>query len=104
MSSFVSPAETASDYVAGIDPDGTIARNAKEIGLLIEPDIDQVAAAFFDSYMRETGLIDRLAQSVIDKIRAESRVYAAHKLMHFREARWTRSAADCVRHARKHGV
>ena len=104
MSSFVSPAETASDYVAGIDPDGTIARNAKEIGLLIEPDIDQVAAAFFDSYMRETGLIDRLAQSVIDKIRAESRVYAAHKLLHFREARWTRSAADCVRHARKHGV
>ena len=104
MSSFVSPAETASDYVAGIDPDGTIARNAKEIGLLIEPDIDQVAAAFFDSYMRETGLIDRLDQSVIDKIRAESRAYAAHKLMHFREARWTRSAADCVRHARKHGV
>ncbi|PBN43028.1 methyl-accepting chemotaxis protein [Sphingobium sp. D43FB] len=104
MPSFVSPADTAAEYMADIDPDGAIARDAKEIGMLIEPDIDQVATAFFDSYLTETGLADRLTQSVIDKIKSESRIYAAHKLMHFQEARWVRSAADCVRQARKQGV
>lgn len=104
MSSFVSSPAAASDIAVDIDPDGTIDRAAKEIGMLIEPEIDRVAAAFFDSYIRETGLDGRLSQSVMDKIQAETRIYARAKLMHFKEARWIQSASDCVRHARKHGV
>ncbi|MBB3980571.1 methyl-accepting chemotaxis protein [Sphingobium fontiphilum] len=87
-----------------IDPSGAIARQAQEIGRLIGDDLQQVADAFFETYMAETGLQARLSAQVAARIRAEAHEYIRSKLLHFDTGAWARSAADCVRHARKHGV
>lgn len=104
MPSSVTTATVTSDYLSEIDPNGTLARDAHEIGTLIRPDLATVASSFFAAYMRETGLQSRLNTSVITRIEAESLNYIDQKLLHFQDARWARSAADCVRHARKHGA
>jgi methyl-accepting chemotaxis protein len=97
-------AATASEFLAGVDPTGAIARSAREIGEMIGEDLDKVGATFFDSYMRETGLQQRLHSGIIVRIEAEARLYVREKLLRFESGRWATSAADCVRHARKHGV
>ncbi len=104
MPSYASAVTNPTDYVGEYDPHGAIARAAREIGGLIESDMAAVADAFFSTYMRETGLKDRLPRNAVDRIESEARLYVEQKLMHFQDARWTKSAADCVRHARKHGV
>ena len=104
MPSYVSAANASSDYVGEFDPDGAISRAAREIGTLIESDLDSVAAAFFSTYMRDSVLGDRLSRTAVQRIEAEAARYVEQKLFHFQDARWARSAADCVRHARKHGV
>ncbi|MBH1992889.1 MAG: chemotaxis protein [Sphingomonadaceae bacterium] len=104
MSSYVPANAAISDYIAEVDPDGTIAPGAREIGLLIESELASVTSAFFDSYMRDTGLHSRLSANVVTRIRSEAHSYIEQKLLHLRDGRWARSSADCVRHARKHGV
>jgi methyl-accepting chemotaxis protein len=104
MPSYASAATDPTDYVGEYDPHGAIARAAREIGGLIDADMAAVADAFFSTYMRETALKDRLPRNAVDRIESEARIYVEQKLLHFQDARWTRSAADCVRHARKHGV
>lgn len=86
-----------------IDPSGTIAGHAQAIGQLIGDDLHQVADAFFESYMAATGLRARLGEQVAARIRSESYEYIRGKLLHFEADAWARSAAGCVRHARKHG-
>lgn len=99
------PVQTApADFIASNDPEGTIGRHAREIGLLIEADLPAVADAFFTTYIKGTGLGERLPASVTQKIRAETGHYIEQKLLHFQDGRWTVSAAECVRHARKHDV
>ncbi|MEC3910259.1 methyl-accepting chemotaxis protein [Sphingobium sp. CR2-8] len=100
----LSTAVATSDYMAEVDPSGAIARNAREVGELIGDDLGSVGAAFFASYMQETGLKDRLGSAIIARIEREADNYVREKLLHFAEGRWARSAADCVRHARKHDV
>ena len=100
----LSSSSATSDYLAEVDPTGTIARAALEVGELIRDDLDSVAAAFFDSYMRETGLQQRLGGAIISRIESEASAYVQEKLLRFADGRWARSAADCVRHARKHDV
>ncbi|WP_420145705.1 methyl-accepting chemotaxis protein [Sphingobium sp.] len=90
--------------MAEVDPTGAIARSAREIGELIGDDLASVGAAFFSSYMRETGLRDRLSGGIVGRIEQEADKYVREKLLHFAEGRWAQSAADCVRHARKHDV
>jgi methyl-accepting chemotaxis protein len=104
MPSYASAATSPTDYVGEYDPHGAIARAAREIGGLIDADMAAVADTFFSTYMRETALKDRLPRNAVDRIESEARIYVEQKLLHFQDARWTRSAADCVRHARKHGV
>ena len=104
MSSSSSAALATSDYIADVDPDGAIAREAREIGMLIADDIDSVGATFFTAYMRDTGLRAQLSAPAIKRIETEARRYVEQKLLHFQDGLWARSAADCVRHARKHGV
>ena len=69
-----------------------------------EADIPKVAEAFFTSYMRDTGLDQRLGSAIVERIRTEARHYVEQKLLHFQQGDWARSAANCVRHARKHDV
>lgn len=104
MPSSLSPANITSDYMADFDPSGAIASAAREVGELIEKDLGSVGATFFTTYMRETGLQDRLSRTVIARIEQEADRYVREKLLHFAEGRWAQSAADCVRHARKHDV
>ena len=104
MPSTLPSANTTSDYLAEVDPTGAIARVAREVGELISDDLDSVGAIFFTTYMRETGLQQQLGGAIIARIESESRRYVQEKLLHFGEGRWAASAADCVRHARKHGV
>ncbi|MEA3390828.1 methyl-accepting chemotaxis protein [Sphingobium sp. CCH11-B1] len=104
MPSNILSAATASSLLAGVDPDGALARAAREIGEMIGDDLDSVGTTFFDMYMRETGLKDRMGAAVLARIESEARNYAHDKLLRFETARWAASAADCVRHARKHGV
>ncbi len=104
MPSFVSTATLNPELVAEIDASGAVGRDAREIGLLIEADIGTVAEAFFTSYMRDTGLEKRLSAAVVDRIRTETYTYIEQKLLHFQEGNWAQSAANCVRHARKHDV
>ncbi|MDO7833898.1 methyl-accepting chemotaxis protein [Sphingobium sp. HBC34] len=104
MPSTTSSAIATSDYLAEIDPTGAIARAAREIGDMAGDEIAAIGAIFFTTYMRETGLQQRLAATIISRIESESGKYAQEKLLHFGEGRWATSAADCVRHARKHGV
>lgn len=104
MSSYLPASAVSSDYIAEVDPHGTIGRDAREIGTMIDKDMASVGEAFFECYMRDTGLDSRLSATVIARIRSEAHVYIEQKLLHFRDARWARSAADCVRHARKHDV
>lgn len=104
MPSSLSPAAITSDYMADVDPTGAIARAAREVGELIEQDLGSVSATFFTIYMRETGLRERLGSAIIARIEQEADRYVRDKLLHFAEGRWAQSAADCVRHARKHDV
>jgi methyl-accepting chemotaxis protein len=104
MPSNLPSAATAPEFLAEVDPSGAIARSAREIGDLLGDDLDKAGAAFFDSYMRETGLQQRLHNGIISRIKAEARAYVREKMTRFESARWAASAADCVRHARKHGV
>jgi methyl-accepting chemotaxis protein len=90
--------------MADVDPTGAIANAAREVGELIEKDLGSVSATFFTTYMRETGLQDRLGGAIIARIEQEADRYVREKLLHFAEGRWAQSAADCVRHARKHDV
>ncbi|MFY9349068.1 MAG: methyl-accepting chemotaxis protein [Sphingobium sp.] len=104
MSSIPPSSHGTSDYLAGIDPTGAIANAAGEIGQLIGDDLESVGATFYSVYMRETGLDQQLSPQVIARIQTESTAYAREKLLHFSAGRWAQSAADCVRHARKHDV
>jgi methyl-accepting chemotaxis protein len=104
MPSTLPSANTTSDYLAEVDPSGAIARTAREIGELISDDLSSVGAIFFTTYMRETGLQQQLGGAIIRRIEAEAGKYVEEKLLHFADGRWAASAADCVRHARKHGV
>ncbi|MFB0873059.1 MULTISPECIES: methyl-accepting chemotaxis protein [unclassified Sphingobium] len=104
MSSIPPSSHGASDYLAGIDPNGAIASAAAEIGQMIGDDLESVGATFYSTYIRETGLDQQLSPQVIARIQSESTSYAHEKLLHFGAGRWAQSAADCVRHARKHDV
>jgi methyl-accepting chemotaxis protein len=104
MPSNLPSAATAPEIIAEIDPTGAIARSAREIGDMLGDDLDKAGATFFDSYMRETDLRQRLHSGIIGRIEAEARTYVREKMMRFESGRWAASAADCVRHARKHGV
>ena len=104
MPSTVSAATLNPELLAEIDASGQVGRAAQEIGQLIEADIPKVAEAFFTSYMRDTGLDQRLGSAVVERIRTEARHYVEQKLLHFQQGDWARSAANCVRHARKHDV
>ncbi len=104
MPASLSSATATSDFLAEVDSTGDIARAAREVGELIGDDLGSVGAAFFTSYMRETGLQDQLGSGVIARIEREADTYVREKLLHFAEGRWARSASDCVRHARKHDV
>lgn len=107
--SAVSSAATGSgtvtkDFISKIDPTGRFAQGAHEIGTLIRDDMASVASVFFTTYMDGTGLRAQLSASAIERIEAETRKYIEQKFLHFQDARWAQSAADCVRQARKHGV
>ncbi|RJG55733.1 chemotaxis protein [Sphingobium terrigena] len=110
MSSFaVSPANNSngivsSELIAKIDPDNRLSEGAREIGMLIQDSLASVGAAFFKTYMRETGLRDKLSPAAINAIEAATHHYVEQKLLYFKDAVWARSSADCVRSARKHGV
>ncbi|MDR7156651.1 methyl-accepting chemotaxis protein [Sphingobium xenophagum] len=104
MSSFVPTATSTSDFLAEIDPDGALARDLRETGTLIQADLASVASTFFTTYMAETSLESRLNAAVIARIEIEVAAYVDQKLLHYQDNRWAQSAADCVRHARKHGV
>ncbi|MFZ2996675.1 methyl-accepting chemotaxis protein [Sphingobium sp.] len=104
MSSFAPAATFGSADILQMDPDGSIAKAAQEIGALIKEDIASVGSAFFETYMNGTGLRNQLSAQIIDRIESEAHIFVEQKLLHFDDGRWARSAADCVRHARKHGV
>lgn len=98
------PSSQHAQFLANLDPAGNLAREVGEIGAIILPDLPRISAAFYDTYMRDTGLDRQLDAAVLDRIRHETDDYVRQKLLHFRDGRWAESAADCVRHARKHGV
>ena len=87
MPSSLSPATIAPDYMADVDPTGAIASAAREVGELIEKDMGSVGAVFFATYMRETGLQDRLGRTIINRIEQEADRYVREKLLHFAEGR-----------------
>ncbi|GBH30123.1 methyl-accepting chemotaxis protein [Sphingobium xenophagum] len=92
------------ELISKIDPNDKFSKGAQEIGLLIKDSLASVGDAFFTTYMQKTGLREKLSSAAISAIERETHRYVEQKLLHFKDALWAQSAADCVRNARKHGV
>lgn len=92
------------DTLRCCDPQGEIAAGAMEIGTLLGDEASVAAQAFFEHYMKDTGLRPKLAAHVISRIEEDSRRYIREKLKNFSAGIWIEAATECVRHARKHGV
>ncbi|BBD98584.1 chemotaxis protein [Sphingobium amiense] len=104
MLSFMPAASHQAEFMASLERETDLARQIGEIGMLVQPDIPKISRAFYELYIGDTGLDRQLDADVVDRIRRETDNYITQKLLHFREGEWAKSAADCVRHARKHGV
>jgi methyl-accepting chemotaxis protein len=86
------------------DPNGTLVADCAAIFALLDNGGHEVAKAFFDTYMGQTSLRNRLSGQAIDALWAEVQRYVREKFTNLDSEAWARSATACVSHARKHGI
>ncbi|MDX3900691.1 MAG: methyl-accepting chemotaxis protein [Sphingobium sp.] len=104
MTSPASLGHATLDTLLELDGGDTLAQETREIYDLLPDQGEAVAEAFFTAYMRTTRLREKLSEDAIKGIESESRRYVRQKLLDYGRGEWAQSAAQCVRHARKHGV
>ncbi|MGE4322740.1 MAG: methyl-accepting chemotaxis protein [Sphingobium sp.] len=92
------------ESMAEIDPHGTTATEAREIAARLGDRIVSVGDAFFQSYMTQGRLRDRLTPAAQAKIAAASRDYAVQKFTRFEDGAWIQAITACVRKAHDHAV
>lgn len=92
------------DKLLELDSSGTLPQETREIYGLLPDEGDAAARVFFATYLGHTNLRAKLSSSVIAAIESESQRYVRQKLQDYGRGDWAQSAAQCVRHARKHGV
>lgn len=92
------------DKLLELDATGTLAQETREIYGLLRDEGDAAARAFFATYLKHTNLRAKLSDGAITAIESESHRYILQKLLDYGRGDWAQSAAQCVRHARKHGV
>jgi methyl-accepting chemotaxis protein len=92
------------DRLAEMDPSGTVAPEALEIHDLIGDSIEQAAQVFYDSYVEQAKLANRMSQEALRKLRAESSKYVHEKLGRFDQGVWVGMATDCIRKAQGKGI
>lgn len=96
--------ESMLESMADIDPQGATAAEAREIAARLGERIAGAGDAFFDSYMTQSGLRNRLGEGAQARIAAASRDYVVQKFTRFEDSAWIQAITACVRKADEHGV
>jgi methyl-accepting chemotaxis protein len=95
---------TMEERLKEFDPEGTLASNCATIFALLDDDGHEISQAFFDTYLRLSGLSARLSPPALQALQEEVHRYVREKFTNLRSERWANSARACVRHAKKHGI
>ncbi|EPR16206.1 chemotaxis sensory transducer [Sphingobium indicum IP26] len=103
MNSAATPKNALLAMISEVDPHGELARGLRQIRDLLGDQAGMAARTFFDAYLEQTGLRQKLSPATLAKIETEAHEYVRQKLGYYESAEWAFSSISCVRHARKHG-
>ncbi|BAI95904.1 hypothetical protein Sj15T_02390 [Sphingobium sp. TA15] len=103
MNSAATPKNALLAMISEVDPHGELARGLRQIRDLLGDQAGMAARTFFDAYLEQTGLRQKLSPATLAKIETEAHEYVRQKLGYYESGEWAFSSISCVRHARKHG-
>lgn len=89
--------------VAEFDPHGRLAEDAQKIWAIVGDD-HEVADAYFQAYVSQSGLDALISPAAQEAVRKEMARYLRLKFLDLTGQEWTESVRRCLQHAQKHRI